>query len=65
VNKTVGNELHPPSGRKSASDRSGGPEIADLIWTDGKVVPWDDARVHLISNTLHYGFGVFEGIRCY
>ena len=40
-------------------------EKADKIWTDGEIVPWDDAKVHLISNTLHYGFGVFEGIRCY
>lgn len=40
-------------------------EKADHIWMDGKVVDWDDANAHLISNTLHYGFGVFEGIRCY
>ena len=40
-------------------------ETAELIWTDGAIVRWDDAKVHLISNTLHYGFGVFEGIRCY
>ncbi len=32
---------------------------------DGKVVEWSDAHVHLVSNTLQYGFGVFEGIRCY
>jgi branched-chain amino acid aminotransferase len=40
-------------------------EKADRIWMDGAIVNWDDAKVHLISNTLHYGFGVFEGIRCY
>jgi branched-chain amino acid aminotransferase len=40
-------------------------EKADSIWMDGAIVPWDEARVHLIGNTLHYGFGVFEGIRCY
>lgn len=40
-------------------------EKADHIWMDGKVVGWDDANAHLVSNTLHYGFGVFEGIRCY
>src|SRR5712675_1070010 len=40
-------------------------EKADKIWMDGKVVDWNDAHVHLVSNTLHYGFGVFEGIRCY
>ncbi len=36
-----------------------------FIWMDGKLVPFDDARVHLLSPTLHYGVGVFEGIRCY
>lgn len=40
-------------------------EKADKIWMDGKIVDWQDATVHVISNTLHYGFGVFEGIRCY
>lgn len=40
-------------------------EKADYIWMDGKVTAWDDAHAHVISNTLHYGFGVFEGIRCY
>jgi branched-chain amino acid aminotransferase len=40
-------------------------ENAEYVWTDGAIVRWSDARVHLISNTLHYGFGVFEGIRCY
>jgi branched-chain amino acid aminotransferase len=32
---------------------------------DGKLVPWDDANVHILTHTLHYGLGVFEGIRCY
>jgi branched-chain amino acid aminotransferase len=40
-------------------------EAAELVWMDGAIVPWDDAKVHLVSNTLHYGFGVFEGVRCY
>jgi branched-chain amino acid aminotransferase len=40
-------------------------ERADKIWMDGEIVKWDEAHVHLVSNTLHYGFGVFEGIRCY
>ncbi len=35
------------------------------IWMDGKLVNWDDAKIHVISHTLHYGDGVFEGIRCY
>jgi len=37
----------------------------DFIWMDGKLVPWDDANVHVLTHTLHYGLGVFEGIRCY
>ena len=37
----------------------------EKIWFDGKLVPWDEARVHVLSHTLHYGLGVFEGIRCY
>ena len=32
---------------------------------DGKFVPWQDANVHILTHTLHYGLGVFEGIRCY
>ena len=35
------------------------------IWMDGKFVDWDDARIHVMAHTLHYGVGVFEGIRCY
>lgn len=35
------------------------------IWFDGKLVPWDKAQVHILTHTLHYGLGVFEGIRCY
>ncbi len=36
-----------------------------LIWMDGKLVSWKDAKVHVLTHTLHYGMGVFEGIRCY
>jgi branched-chain amino acid aminotransferase len=36
-----------------------------LIWMDGEMVPWDEARVHVLTHTLHYGNGVFEGIRAY
>ena len=32
---------------------------------DGRLIPWDDANVHVLTHTLHYGLGVFEGIRCY
>lgn len=35
------------------------------IWMNGKLVAWDDAKVHVLTHTLHYGLGVFEGIRCY
>ncbi len=35
------------------------------IWLDGKMVNWEDANVHILTHTLHYGLGVFEGIRCY
>lgn len=37
----------------------------DKIWFDGKLVPWDEANVHVLTHTLHYGMGVFEGIRAY
>jgi branched-chain amino acid aminotransferase len=37
----------------------------EKIWMDGKLVNWDDANVHVLTHTLHYGLGVFEGIRCY
>lgn len=35
------------------------------IWIDGKLVPWREAKVHFLTHALHYGSGVFEGIRCY
>ena len=38
---------------------------SDLIWMDGELVPWDEAKVHVLTHALHYGTGVFEGIRCY
>ena len=37
----------------------------DTIWMDGKFVPWDEATIHVLTHSLHYGLGVFEGIRCY
>ncbi len=40
------------------------PEV-EFIWMDGKLVPWADANVHVLTHALHYGTGVFEGIRCY
>lgn len=40
-------------------------EKSEKIWMDGKLVPWHEANVHVLTHTLHYGYGVFEGIRCY
>jgi branched-chain amino acid aminotransferase len=37
----------------------------EKIWMDGELVPWDEARVHILTHSLHYGSGVFEGIRAY
>jgi branched-chain amino acid aminotransferase len=37
----------------------------DKIWMDGELVAWDDAKVHVLTHSLHYGLGVFEGIRAY
>ena len=38
---------------------------AEKIWMDGEFVAWDDAKIHVLTPTLHYGWGVFEGIRAY
>ncbi|PAV25884.1 branched chain amino acid aminotransferase [Tamilnaduibacter salinus] len=43
----------------SMADRDG------LIWLDGEMVPWRDANVHVLTHTLHYGMGCFEGVRAY
>lgn len=40
-------------------------ETAGLIWQNGEFVDWEDAKVHVLTHGLHYGTGVFEGIRCY
>ena len=40
-------------------------EKAESIWMNGEFVAWDDAKVHVLSHGLHYGTGVFEGIRAY
>jgi branched-chain amino acid aminotransferase len=40
-------------------------EQADLIWHNGEMVAWEDAKVHVLTHGLHYGTGVFEGIRAY
>jgi branched-chain amino acid aminotransferase len=43
----------------SMADRDG------VIWVDGELVPWREAQVHVLTHTLHYGMGVFEGVRAY
>ncbi len=43
----------------SMADRDG------MIWSDGKIIPWRDATTHVLTHTLHYGMGVFEGLRAY
>lgn len=43
----------------SFDDRDG------FIWMDGELVPWREAKVHVLTHTLHYGMGVFEGVRAY
>ncbi len=40
-------------------------EHRKVIWMDGRLVPWDEARVHVLTHSLHYGLGAFEGIRAY
>jgi branched-chain amino acid aminotransferase len=40
-------------------------EPLDVIWMNGALVPWTEARVHVLTHALHYGYGAFEGIRCY
>src|ERR1700755_3242344 len=45
--------------RMSMADRDG------KIWMDGKLIDWRDAKIHVLTHTLHYGMGVFEGVRAY
>ncbi len=44
---------------QTMADRDG------VIWFDGELVPWREAKVHVLTHTLHYGMGVFEGVRAY
>jgi branched-chain amino acid aminotransferase len=37
----------------------------EKIWFNGELIPWDDAKIHVLTHSLHYGMGVFEGIRAY
>jgi branched-chain amino acid aminotransferase len=40
-------------------------QATEKIWMNGKLIPWNDAKVHVLTHSLHYSTGVFEGIRCY
>src|SRR4030067_3697473 len=40
-------------------------KASEKIWMDGRLVNWGDANVHVLTHTLHYGVGAFEGKRCY
>ena len=40
-------------------------EKVSKIWMNGKLIPWEEANVHILTHSLHYGLAVFEGIRCY
>ena len=40
-------------------------ELTGHIWRDGEMVPWQEAKVHVLTHTFHYGLGVFEGVRAY
>ena len=35
------------------------------VWKNGKIIPWEEATIHMSAHGMHYGTGVFEGIRCY
>ena len=41
------------------------PDQSKFIWCNGKIIPWENAKIHVMSHVLHYGSGVFEGIKCY
>ena len=40
-------------------------DLKGKIWMNGKLVEWSDAKIHVLTHTLHYGTGVFEGVRAY
>jgi branched-chain amino acid aminotransferase len=40
-------------------------KLSGSIWLDGELVPWEEAKVHVLTHTFHYGLGVFEGVRAY
>ena len=40
-------------------------KASDYVWHNGQLVPWDDAKIHVMAHVVNYGSSVFEGIRCY
>src|SRR5215213_7294637 len=52
-------------GTRKASRRMAMVDKVEKIWMDGELVAWDDAKVHVLTHTLHYGLGAFEGVRAY
>src|SRR5260221_3288146 len=40
-------------------------QATEKIWHNGKLIPWNDAKVHIMSHVVNYGSSVFEGVRCY
>ena len=54
-----------PEGTRSEEDERMPITPVDKVWMDGELVDWDDARIHVLTHALHYGTGVFEGIRAY
>jgi branched-chain amino acid aminotransferase len=48
-----------------AADHAIAMKPAEKVWLDGQLIAWNDARVHVLTHTLHYGVGAFEGIRAY
>jgi len=50
---------------RNTSDSSKRVQKSDVIWCDDAFVPWEKAQVQVLTHTLHYGLGLFEGIRCY
>ena len=40
-------------------------KASEFVWHNGQLVPWDDAKIHVMAHVVNYGSSVFEGIRCY
>ncbi|MAJ44788.1 MAG: hypothetical protein CMF96_08635, partial [Candidatus Marinimicrobia bacterium] len=40
-------------------------EQSEYIWYNSEIIPWNQANIHVMSHVIHYGSGVFEGIKCY